>query len=188
MITRDWFESATLIADFQIDVFLCLNREIYQQENISLKDLSLDEDCQVHLSTATTYLNDLINYYRKVAMKHPIDEQQKYRYFSFNIKLGGQEKFVVFQMLLSQIEQMYQVISHEPIEQILFYDKSYVHEDEIYFLNEMIFIRCYSFYEKEEETLIKIPLEVFKQNLFSQYLWLKTVLSTISDKLKLYPW
>jgi hypothetical protein len=81
LITRDWFESATLIEKFQIDVFLELDREIYQQENISLLDISLDGDCQVNIAIATTYHDDLINYYRKAAVSHPIDTASKISLF-----------------------------------------------------------------------------------------------------------
>jgi hypothetical protein len=188
LITRDWFESATLIEKFQIDVFLELDREIYQQENISLLDISLDGDCQVNIAIATTYHDDLINYYRKAAVSHPIDQHQKYRYFAFNLKLGNQEKTVVFQMLLSQIESLYQTISHQPIEQILFYDKSYVHEYEVYFLDEMIFFRSYSYYEKERETIFKVPLETFKSKFLQSFELLKILLNIISTKLDVYPW
>jgi hypothetical protein len=70
----------------------------------------------------------------------------------------------------------------------LFYDKSYVHEYEVYFLDEMIFFRSYSYYEKERETIFKVPLETFKSKFLQSFELLKILLNIISTKLDVYPW
>ena len=70
----------------------------------------------------------------------------------------------------------------------MFYDKSYVHEYEMYSLSNMICVRSYSYYEKEREIVFKVPVEAFKSNFLKRFELLKTLLDAISNKLDIYPW